>query len=462
MTVTENSAAADFAAGFAGEVITAADAGYEAARHIWNGAIDMHPAVIARCTSTGDVVSAVRSAQETGLVIAVRGGGHSIPGLSTCDGGVMIDLSQMRGVAVDAASRVAHAEPGATWHDFDAATHEHGLATTGGLISSTGVAGLTLGGGIGWLQRAHGLSCDNLVSAEVVTASGEVVHTSSAEEPELLWGLRGGGGNFGVVTDFGMRLHPVRDVVGGMMLWPLDAGSRILRAYREWAAELPDTFTTMFAVNTAPPAPFVPEALQGRPVVGVMGCHCGDPAEAERLLSTIRDLTPPVDLFGPMPYPVLQSLADANGPPGRRNHFKSGYVADISDGLIDIVLEYGSRMLSPFSQVHLHQMGGAVARVGENDTAFSNRRAGYVYNLIATWTDPSEDEANFGDNRALATALAPFSSGGAYVNFMDNEDQARVQGSYGGEKFARLSQLKRGFDPQNVFARNQNIPPAAA
>ncbi|MGH7686072.1 MAG: FAD-binding oxidoreductase [Candidatus Dormibacteria bacterium] len=450
-----------FAAGFPGVALAEGDAEYETARHVWNGAIDLHPAVIARCTSTADVVAAARLARETGLRVAVRGGGHSIPGLSSVDGGVVIDLSPMRRVTVDPEAQVAHADPGATWHDFDAATAEQGLATTGGLISHTGVAGLTLGGGIGWLQRKHGLSCDNLVGAELVTAAGDVIETSSAREPELLWGLRGGGGNFGIVTRFDLRLHPVSDIVGGLMIFPLEDGARVLRAYREWAAGLPDEFTTLAAIAMAPPAPFVPEELQGHPTLQLIGCHCGDADDAQRALSAMRALHPPVDLFGPMPYAALQSLADEGAPPGLRNHFKSGYVADLSDGFIDIVLDRGAQLRSPLSQIHLHQMGGAVARVGENDTAFSNRRAGYTYNLLATWTDPADDEANIGDNRELGRALEPFSSGGAYVNFMDNEGSARVRDSYGAEKFARLSRLKRAFDPENVFSRNQNIPPAA-
>ena len=451
-----------FTAAFPGESLIAGDPGYEPARRVWNGAIDRHPAVIARCTTTDDIAAAVRAARESDLQIAVRGGGHSTPGLSTCDGGVMIDLSPMRRVSVDAGARKANVEPGATWHDFDAATHEHGLATTGGLISSTGVAGLTLGGGIGWLQRSYGLACDNLVDADVVTATGEAVHANAEQEPELLWGLRGGGGNFGIVTRFGFRLHPVREVYGGMVMFPIAEGARVLRRYRDWAPEQPDTLTTLAAVVTAPPAPFVPETLQGRRVVAIIGCDCGDTAGAARRLTAIRDLNPAVDVFGPMPYPALQSMADQGAPPGRRNHFKSGYFAELSDGLIDTVLDRGARLQSPFSEIHLHQMGGAVARVGEDATAFSNRRAAYTFNLIATWIDAAEDDAQVSANRDVAAALEPYSTGGVYVNFLGNEGEARIRASYGDAKFARLAQLKRAYDPNNVFARNQNIPPAAA
>ena len=372
----------------------------------------------------------------------------------------MIDLSPMRSVEVDPAGRTAHVQPGATWRDLDAAAAEHRLATTGGLISTTGVAGLTLGGGIGWLMRKFGLSCDNLIAAEVVTADGEVVRASSASEPELLWGLRGGGGNFGIVTRFEFRLHPVDTVVGGLAMFPIERGADVLRTYRGWADGLDDEFTTLAAVSTAPPAPFVPVELVGRKVVAVMGCWCGDPASGEAALEPIRRLGPAVDLFGPMPYPVLQTLGDEGAPAGLRNYFRSGYTSGLADGLIDVVLEHGARMPSPLSQIHLHQLGGAVARVGEDDTAFSNRQAAYAYNLVSTWTDASGDESNIGANSELAAALAPFSTGGVYVNFLGDEGGERVRAAYGEEKFERLRRLKRRFDPGNLFRINQNIPPA--
>jgi FAD binding domain/Berberine and berberine like len=436
------------------------DPGYEEERKVWNGSIDKRPAVIVRCRTTEDAVAAVNLSRESGALIAVRGGGHSLPGLGTCDGGVVIDLSPMRGVVVDADARTAQVGPGATWRDLDAATAEHGLATTGGLISTTGVAGLTLGGGIGWLMRKHGLSCDNLVAAEVVTAAGEIVRTNSSVEPELLWGLRGGGGNFGIVTRFEFRLHPVSTVLGGLMMFPLERGSEVLRVYRAWADELGDEFSTLVGISTAPPAPFVPADLVGRKIVAVMGCWCSEPAAGEAALGPIRQLNPAVDLFGPMPYSVLQTLGDEGAPAGARNYFRSGYTDGLSEGLIDEVLEHGGRMPSPMSQIHLHQMGGAVARVGENDTAFSTRRAAYAYNLVSTWTDAGDDDANIGANRDLAAALAPFSTGGVYVNFLGDEGDARIRAAYGDSKYERLQRLKRDFDPDNLFRVNQNIPPA--
>ena len=461
MVAVRNEAVASFRTGFGGTTLSPGDDGFDEARAIWNGSFDRRPAVIARCRTTMDVVDTVRFARESGLPLAIRAGGHSLSGLSTCDDGIVLDLSQMRGVDVDAEERTVRVQPGATWGDFDAATQAHGLASTGGLISHTGVAGLTLGGGIGWLMRKFGLAADNLTAAELVTAAGNVVRTSSSEDPELLWGLRGGGGNFGVVTSFEFRLHPLGPVLGGLMGFPLDRGRQVLRAYRAWAAELPDEFTTMAAVITAPPAPFVPAELVGQKVVGIPGCWCGDIEAGQAALAPIRELGPAFDVFGPMPYPVLQGMLDEGAPHGRRSYTRSGYVADLSDGLIDAVLEHGGRMPSPFSQIHFHHMGGAVARVGEDDTAFGNRRAGYAYNVNSMWIDPTEDEVHETSNRELASALAPLSTGGVYVNFLGAEGDARIRAAYGDAKFERLARLKKAYDPKNLFRLNQNIPPAS-
>ena len=451
---------ATFAAGFGGIALMAGDAGYDEARAVWNGSFDRRPALIARCRTGNDVIEVVGFARESGIPLAVRGGGHSLAGLSSCDDGIVLDLSLMREVVVNPASRSARVQPGATWAVFDAATQAHGLASTGGLISSTGVAGLTLGGGIGWLMRRHGLACDNLTAADVVTAGGEVVRATTSADAELLWGLRGGGGNFGVVTSFEFRVHPVGPIVGGLALFPLDRGQEVLRRYRTWAAELPDEFSTLAGVVTAPPAPFVPEDLVGRKAVAIVGCWCGDPDVGQGALRPIRELNPAADVFGPMSYPVLQGMLDEGAPPGRRSYTRSGYVAELGDGLIDTVLEHGERMPSPFSQIHFHQMGGAVARVGEEDTAFGSRRAAYAYNVNSMWADPSEDEIHETANRDLARALGPFSTGGVYVNFLGIEGEARVRAAYGDAKYERLARLKVAFDPQNLFRLNQNIRPA--
>jgi FAD/FMN-containing dehydrogenase len=458
MRATTN--AVTFGATFAGETITPDHPEYDRARTVWNGSFDRRPAVIGRCSSTADVIEVVKFARESGLPLAVRGGGHSLAGLSAVEGGVVLDLSRLQAVEVDPESRIARVEPGVTWGTYDAATQAKGLASTGGLISTTGVSGLTLGGGIGWLMRRRGLACDNLLAAEVVTASGDVLRANASEAPELLWGLRGGGGNFGVVTRFEFRVHPMGPVVGGLALWPIERGREVLRAYRDWAAELPDEFTTMAAVITAPPAAFVPAGLAGRKVVALLGCWCGGEADGIAALAPMRKLGPTADVFGPMPYAGLQSMLDEGAPPGMRNYVRSGYLPDMSDALIDVVLEHGARMPSPFSQLHLHQMGGAVARVGEHDTAFGHRRAAFAYNIVSTWVDRSEDGTHERANRDVVEAMGPFATDGVYVNFLGNEGQDRVRAAYGEQKYARLARLKRELDPGNLFRLNQNIEPA--
>ncbi|MGZ4109836.1 MAG: FAD-binding oxidoreductase [Actinomycetota bacterium] len=458
-TIDRDTAIPEFRASFGGNTFAPGDEGYDDARAVWNGSFDKRPAVIARCRTAADVADVIRFASDSGMPLAVRAGGHSLAGLSTVDDGIVLDLSSMRGVVVDPVARTARVEPGATWADFDAAAQAHGLASTGGLISHTGVAGLTLGGGIGWLMRKYGLAADNLMAAEVVTARGDVVRTNGSEEPELLWGLRGGGGNFGVVTSFEFRLHPVGPVLGGLMAFPIERGREVMQAYRVWASELPDEFTTMVVVITAPPAPFVPPELVGHKVVGIPGCWCGEPEAGHAALAPLRALGPAFDVFGSMPYVALQSMLDEGAPPRIRSYTRSGYTADLSDGLIDAVLEHGAKMPSPFSQIHFHHMGGAVARVGEEDTAFGNRRAVFAYNINSMWVDPSEDGLHETTNREVATAFGPFSTGGVYVNFLGVEGGDRIRAAYGDAKYGRLARLKKVYDPQNLFRLNQNIPP---
>jgi FAD/FMN-containing dehydrogenase len=452
--------AQSFASGFPGAVVTPGDADYDAARAVWNGSIDARPALIARCRTTDEIVAAVNLTRAAGVPLAVRGGGHSIAGLSTCDEGVVIDLSQMRRVEVDADKRVATVQPGATWADFDTATAAEGLATTGGLISSTGVAGLTLGGGIGWLQRKYGLSCDNLMGADVVTADGDVVRASETERPDLLWGLRGGGGNFGIVSSFEFALHPVGTVLGGLLLFPIARGNEVLTMFRDWAAGAPDEASMLAAIITAPPEPFVPPALIGQKAVAILGCWCGEPDAGIAAIKPLRALGPAADVFGPMPYVALQGMLDGGAAKGMRNYFRGGFVADLDDRIIDIALEHGARMPSPMSQIHFHQMGGAVGRVATDATAFSGRHAGYTYNVVSTWTEPPEDSQHMTANRDLASALAAVSVGGAYVNFAGDADVDRVRSLYGDEIYDRLARLKREYDPANLFSRNQNIRPA--
>ncbi len=456
MTTTREPVAAAFDSGFSGGITTPDDAGYDEARAVWNGTVVSRPAVIAHCRSTADVVAAVNLTRRAGVPLAVRAGGHSVAGLSSCEGGVVIDLTGLRAVTVDPQRRRAIVEPGATWADFDAATAAHGLASTGGLISSTGVAGLSLGGGIGWLQRKYGLACDNLRSAQLVTADGAVIEA----DDDLLWGLRGGGGNFGVVTRFEFDLHSVSTVLGGLMMFPFERADEVLRAFREWAAIAPDEASLLAAINCAPPEPFVPPHLVGQRVVALLGCWCGDLATGEAALAPLRALGPAVDLFGPMPYPVLQSMLDGGAAHGQRNYFRGGYVADLSDDVLAVVIEHGSKMRSPKSQIHLHQMGGAVGRVGTDMSSFSGRAAGYTYNLIGTWADPAEDATHMDLVRAAAAALAPVSMGRHYVNFEGDADVNHVRAAYGEQIYDRLARLKRQYDPANVFNRNQNVRPA--
>jgi hypothetical protein len=449
-----------FTSGFAGTVFVPGDEGYDAARAVWNGGIDCRPAVILRCRTTQDIVTAVDLTRVSGLELAVRGGGHSVSGLSSCDGGVVVDLSSMGEMGVDPDRRVATAQPGVLWGGFDAATAAHGLATTGGLISTTGVAGLTLGGGIGWLQRKHGLSCDNLIGAEVVTADGEVVQASDTERPDLLWGLRGGGGNFGIVSRFEFRLHPVSTVLGGLLLFPLERGKEVLSTFCEWASGAADEASMLVAIMTAPPEPFVPPELVGRKAVGILGCWCGDIEAGHQAIAPLRALVPSADAFGPMPYTALQSMGDGGAPKGLRNYFRGGFVEDLGEDVIDVALSYGARMPSPMSQIHFHQMGGAVGRVPSGATAFSGRHAGYTYNVVSTWTERTADDLHVSANRELAAALAPMSVTGAYVNFAVDAEPDSVRLQYGEEIYSRLARLKREYDPSNLFHRNPNVRPA--
>jgi FAD/FMN-containing dehydrogenase len=446
--------------GFEGIVLRPDDTEFDAARSVWNAIFDRRPALILRCLTPDDVVAAVRVARESGLEVAVRGGGHSLSGLSSTEGGVLIDLSPMRAVDVDVERRLARVEPGATWHDFDAATGAHALATTGGLIPSTGVAGLTLGGGIGWLMRRFGLACDNLIAADVVTAAGERVRASERDEPELLWGLRGGGGNFGIVTSFEMRLHPVSTVLGGLLLFPLDRGHEVLHAYRDWAASLPDEFTTLAAILSAPPAPFVPPKVVGRPAIAILGSWCGEMEAGQAQLVPMRALGPVADVFAPVRYPAFQGMLEAGPPPHLRSYTKAGFLRSVSDGLIDALLDNAGRLPSPDTQIHLHQMGGAVARVGEDETAFHFRRAAYAYNLIGTWAEAADDARMIDWVRRVSAGVAPFAVSGTYVNFLGTGEDARVPDAYGAATYRRLADLKARFDPDNLFHRNANVRPS--
>ena len=445
-----------------GEVIGPADHQYDSARVAWNGMIDKRPGLIVRCSGVSDVIAAVQFARSQGLEIAIRGGGHSLPGFSTTDGGVVIDLSPMRGVRVDRASRRVLVEGGATWADVDQATQAHGLAVTGGLVSTTGVGGFTLGGGVGWLMRKYGLASDNLVGAEVVTSDGRLVNASDTENADLLWGLRGGGGNFGIVTTLEFRLHQIGpDILGGPVFHPAAQTAQVLRGWLSYtSANLADEMTTLVSLGSAPPIPPIAEAFHGTKVVTVVSAFAGAPDTGMEVAAPLHTLGEPIaDLLGPIPYLVLQSLVDPGWGPGARNYFTSAFLADVPDEAIAILAEYHQTAPSPFSEIHIHHMGGAVARIGQDRSAFGNRQAPYLLNVVARWIEPGDDERNLGWARALRAAMEPFGTGGAYSNFLGVGDD-RVRAAYDADLYNRLATLKRTWDPDNVFHLNQNIPPA--
>jgi FAD/FMN-containing dehydrogenase len=446
-----------------GRVLAAHDDGYADACRIWNGAFDhRRPALIVGASGAADVITAVGFARSNDLAIAVRGGGHSIAGFSSCDDGIVIDLSAMRSVRVDPDARRAYVGPGALWGDVDHETQAHALATTGGLVSTTGVAGFTLGGGIGWLMRKHGLACDNLVGADVVTADGRLVHASETENADLLWGLRGGAGNFGIVTQFELALHPVGPTVyAGLIFFAAEHDVELMRLFRQWAPDVPDGITAALNLTTAPPLPVVPEQWHGKKVIALIAVSAGPIEEAESHFRSFREVAEPVaDLLGPMPYTAMQTLIDPLWPKGIHAYFKATNLARLDDELIDRLARQHQSAPGPQCEIHIHQMGGAVARVGEGDTAFSERSMPFVLNAVTGWHDAEETAAHTQWARAVVDAGADASTGRAYVNFLGDSDSARS--SYGAETYARLLALKREYDPTNVFRLNQNIEPNAA
>ncbi|SDX63387.1 FAD/FMN-containing dehydrogenase [Geodermatophilus africanus] len=453
-------AVADLRTALLGEVVAPGDNGYEKHRRVWNGSIDRRPALIARCAGVDDVRTALRFAQEHQLPIAVRSGGHSFPGLSTCDDGLLIDLRPMSSIRVDPDAREAGVQAGVLLGELDAATQEHGLAVPAGIVSHTGLAGLTLGGGTGWLQRWYGLTVDSLSSVDVVTAEGEFVRASEDENPELFWGLRGGGGNFGVVTDFRFRLHPLgRQVMAGATFWPMDQAQRVLYAYRDWLADCPDELMTIVVQRLAPPLPVVPAELVGRPVIAVVACYAGDVDDGERVLRPMREVGSPVlDVFGPKPFVAHQRFFDPSFRHGCWYYVRSCDVAELDDDVIDVMTEHGPRISSPLSSVALWQMGGAVARVGDGETAFNGRGAGFTFNINGNTATADGFDAQRQWARDYWSALAPFHTS-VYVNFLMEEGDARVRQAYGEAKYERLRALKRRYDPGNVFRLNENIRP---
>ncbi|MFL5761410.1 MAG: FAD-binding oxidoreductase [Thermomicrobiales bacterium] len=456
LPVLDPTAVAALSTGLRGPVVRPGDDGYDAARHVWNGMIDKRPAVIARCAGVADVLAAVAFARDHDLLLAVRGGGHNIAGTGVCDAGLVLDLSPMKGIRVDPGARAVRAEGGVLWQELDSETQAFGLATTGGFISTTGIAGLTLGGGFGWLMRAHGLACDNLISADVVTADGRLVVASAEENPDLFWGLRGGGGNFGVVTSFAYRLHEVGpEVLAGPLFHPLEAARDGLRFLRDATPTMADALSCAAALLTSP---------EGVPMLGLVPAYIGPIAEGEAAVQPLRAFGSPLaDLVAPLPYRTLQQMFDPAFPSGRRSYWKSSFLRGLDDAAIDIMVEHFARVPSPHSAVFLEQFGGAVSRVGSDETAFSHRTAPFNLIVIAGWDDPAQDAANIAWARDLWMAMQPFAAGGVYVNYLGDardEGAGRVRDAYGAAKYDRLTALKATYDPTNLFRVNQNIAPA--
>jgi FAD/FMN-containing dehydrogenase len=445
-----------------GPVLGPGDEGYDAARRIWNGAIDRRPACIARCTGVADVVAAVRFARERDLRVAVRSGGHGVGGQALCDGGLVIDLSPMKGVRVDSVARTARAEAGVLWGELDRETQLFGLATVGGIVTHTGIAGLTLGGGIGWLMRKYGATVDNLVAADVVTAEGKLVSASEEENPDLFWGIRGGGGNFGIVTSFEYRLHPVGpNVLAGPIFHPLADAPGVLRFYRDFVADAPDELTTIFNLRVAPPLPFLPEDVHGKPIVMVGACYAGSPEDGAEVVRPLKQFGRPiVDLLESKPYTALQSMFDPSVPHGWHYYWKSVELPPLTDSAIETLVEHASAQTSPKSYCIVFQLGGALGRVGEGETAFSQRGAGHNVNINAVWTeDDPEADRHIGWARGFFDAMQPHAADRVYLNFLGDEGADRVRQAYGTGIYERLVQLKRAYDPTNFFRLNQNIAP---
>jgi len=445
---------------FEGDLITATHPAFDEARRVWNGMIDRRPLLVARPSAPAGVAALVRLARELHLPLAIRGGGHNVAGSAVCNGGVVCDLSTMRAVEVDGARRTARAQGGATWADFDAASHSIGMATTGGMVSTTGIGGLTLGGGLGWLMRAHCLACDQLVGVELITAEGKSVTCDAENNPELYWAVRGGGGNFGVAMTLTYRLHPVDTVTGGLLIYPLESARGVLQHYDHYCRETPDHVTTAAAFATGPDIEAFPESVRGRPICMVALCAIGASDAVEGVIAPLRRFGPPaLDLVGPTTYPALQSSLDAGSPPHARNYWKSGYLGALSADLIDKLVDNFARVASPMSQVLIHQVGGAVGRIDEQATAFANRTSPYLINVVGMWQRPADDERNVGWTRGFWESIE-HAVIGKYVNYIGDDDSERIESIYPLATLRRLVAVKAKWDRDNFFRANHNIPPA--
>jgi FAD binding domain/Berberine and berberine like len=460
--MSEDWALSELEASFAGDLVRPDDATYDRHRAVWNGSIDRHPALIARCTRASDVSAAVTFARRIGLPLAIKGGGHSFPGHSVCDDGIVIDLGEMKGIDIDPQARTASAEAGVLLGELDRETQAYGLAVPAGIVTHTGLAGLTLGGGIGWLQRKYGLTIDQLLSVDLITAEGELAKASETENADLFWGIRGGGGNFGVVTKFEFHLNPLGpNLVAGPVFWPIEDSPDVLRFYRDWIAAAPDDLMTIVIHRKAPPLPFVPPELHGELVVAVVCCYAGSVEAGEEAVAPLKAFGSPVlDLCEPKPFLEHQSMFDPSFPHGQWYYMRACDVAELTDEVIDITVEHAMRIRSPLTAFPIWQMGGAISRVGEDETAFSGRGAGHTFNITAATAgrDGFDEEREW--VRDFWSALEPHHTGGVYVNFLMSEGEDRVREAYGAQKYDRLKALKRRYDPDNLFRLNQNIPPA--
>jgi len=450
-TILESAVVRKFADGLRGRLVQSGDGGYDQARTVWNGMIDRRPALIARCAGPADIIASVHFARDHGLLVSVKGGGHNITGNAVCEGALMIDLSPMKGVRVDPAGRTARAEAGLTWGEYNRETQAFGLASTGGVVSTTGIAGLTLGGGLGWLMGKHGLSCDNLISADLVTADGALVTASAERNSDLFWGLRGGGGNFGVVTSFEYQLHPVGPVLAGMVIHPMARAKEMLRFYRDFCRGCPDEMLAAAALMTS---------HEGEPVAVIIASYIGDLADGERAMAPLRKFgTPLADTIAPTSYVQLNTLFDAAVPYGGvQRYWKSSFLDELGDQLLDIMVARAAKMLSPMSMVLFFHMHGAAARVDRDATAFGLRRDQWDYDAISQWNDPAETAGHIQWTRDYWTAVEPFASGEVYVNHLDAEEATRIRAAYSGN-YERLVALKNKYDPANLFRMNQNIRP---
>jgi len=441
-----------------GDVIVPGDARYDEARKVYNAMIDKRPAAVVRCTGVADVIAAVRTAYTLGMPISVRGGGHSVPGFGTADGALVVDLVRMRGIRVDPRAKTVRAEGGATWGDFNHANHAFGLATTGGIISTTGIAGLTLGGGIGHLTRGHGLSLDNLISADVVLPDGSFVTASPKANPDLFWALRGGGGNFGVVTNFEYRLQAVREITGGPMFFEVEDAESVIRAFDTYIAKAPRTLGAFFAWQIAPPLPFIPQDRHGDTLCAIVSCWTGPAGKAaDKALAPLRNAAKPVAQWvDRMPYPVLNGAFDGLVPPGLQHYWKAAFGGPLSDGAIEAHLTHGPKIPVVNSTMHIYPINGAVHDVPSKATAFGHRGSQYATVIAGMWPDRSQNEANIRWVRDYYKALSPYSDSGGYINFAAADDQDRVAANFGAN-YERLRKVKHKYDPKNVFRFNQNI-----